>query len=623
VSFFAELKRRNVIRVGIAYVIVAWLILQFADVVLNNIEAPHWVFQVIMLVLGIGLPLALFFAWAFELTPEGLKKEKDVDRSQSITPKTGKKLNNTILVLLALAVAYLMFDKFSAPAQPGLMGSGTFTGTGTELTSEPAGSPVNVPDPINPATDEAEPSIAVLPFVNMSADPEQEYFSDGISEEILNVLVRVKGLKVASRTSSFTYKGENLDIPEIARQLKVSNIVEGSVRKSGNRVRITAQLINTSDDRHLWSDTFDRELTDIFAIQDEIANAIVNALKNELNIGLDAVKVESATDNLDAYDLYLKARGMFIARQNLDVANQLFTQATQLDPGFALAWEGLAASQWVSVSWLNGDGIDHAQLSISAAETALALDAGLSMPYAVIGMIRAQQEPHDFLIARENLDMALANDPKNTSAWLWSGIFYMGLGYADKAITDLQHCLDIDPGYLNCKQHQALAYLISGDSEHAMAIFSETIEANFHSYDGAFVPLAVASGDRLLALYMANQWTADSYAPVIDWIEALENPDADHTAQLHRFEHWATENGEDIVDYTGTLLAFKAYDYFVKSNTMNASAFAEAWVPHWAEFRQTTFFKQYVRNNGFLAYWREAGFPKQCRPLGEDDFECD
>jgi len=156
-----------------------------------------------------------------------------------------------------------------------------------------------------------------------------------------------------------------------------------------------------------------------------------------------------------------------------------------------------------------------------------------------------------------------------------------------------------------------------------MAIFSETIEANFHSYEGPFVPLAVASGDRLLALYMANQWTADSYAPVIDWIEALENPDADHTAQLHRFEHWATENGVDIVNYTGILLAFKAYDYFVKSNTMSASNFLEAWAPHWAEFRQTTFFNQYVRNNSFLAYWREAGFPKQCRPVGEDDFECD
>ena len=613
-SFFNELKRRNVIRVGIAYVVVAWLTMQFADVVLNNIEAPGWVFQAIMLVLAIGFPFVLVFAWAFEMTPEGLKKEKDIERSESITPVTGQKLNYTIIGLLVLALGYFIWQSQSGQHNVAPMQAGTSTTTQDvsaetlETTAQKA---------------EQEPSIAVLPFVNMSADPEQEYFSEGISEEILNVLVRVKGLKVASRTSSFTYKGENLDIPEIARQLKVSNIVEGSVRKSGNRVRITAQLINTSDDRHLWSDTFDRELTDIFAIQDEIANAIVNALKNELNIGLDAVKVESATDNLDAYDLYLKARGMFIARQNLDVANQLFEQATELDPGFALAWEGLAASHWVSTDWIKGDGIDHRQLAVSAADKALTLDAGLSMPYAVKGMIISETVPHDFLTARKNLDMALANDPKNTTAWLWSGLFYKGLGYADEAIRDFQRCLDIDPGYQNCKQHQAQAYLNNGETEHAMALFMETIEANFHSQDGPFIPMAVTSGQRLLALYMANQWTRDRYAPVIDWIEALENPTADHTARLHHFEQWAERVGDDINIYVGTLLAFKAYDYFVKPNSMPISEVAEIWNPNWAEFRQTNFFKQYARNNNVLAYWREAGFPKQCRPLGEDDFECD
>ena len=616
-SFFDELKRRNVIRVGIAYVIVAWLILQFADVVLNNIEAPHWVFQAIMLVLGIGLPLALFFAWAFEMTPEGIKKEKDIKRSESITNVTGQKLNYTIIGLLVLALGYFIWESRSHPER----GSEPFSQESPVQISK-VGDEKRELTPVAQIT-ELEPSIAVLPFVNMSADPEQEYFSEGISEEILNVLVRVKGLKVASRTSSFTYKGENLDIPEIARQLKVSNIVEGSVRKSGNRVRITAQLINTSDDRHLWSDTFDRELTDIFAIQDEIANAIVNALKNELNIGLDAVKVESATDNLDAYDLYLKARGMFIARQNLDVANQLFEQATELDPGFALAWEGLAASHWVSTDWIKGDGIDHRQLAVSAADKALTLDAGLSMPYAVKGMIISETVPHDFLTARKNLDMALANDPKNTTAWLWSGLFYKGLGYADEAIRELQRCLDIDPGYQNCKQHQAQAYLNNGETEHAMALFMETIKANFHSQDGPFIPMAVSSGQRLLALYMANQWTRDRYAPVIDWIEALENPTADHTARLHHFEQWAERVGDDINIYVGTLLAFKAYDYFVKPNSMPISEVAEIWNPNWAEFRQTNFFKQYARNNNVLAYWREAGFPKQCRSLGEDDFECD
>ena len=540
------------------------------------------------------------------MTPDGIKLEKDVDRDQSITRQTSQKLNRTIMVVLVLALGYFIFDKFSAP--PPLKP--------VPVAANPVISTVKSPEP-------GEISIAVLPFVNMSADPEQEFFSDGISEEILNVLVRVEGLKVASRTSSFTYKGENLNIPEIAKQLKVGNIVEGSVRKSGNRIRITAQLIDTSDDRHLWSETFDRELTDIFAIQDEIANAIVTALKGKLNVGQKAVSVKAATENLDAYELYLKARGLFIARENLDVANQLFKQATELDPEFALAWEGLAASQWVSTDWLSGDGIDHDQIAMSAAEKALALDAGLSMPNAVIGMIQSDLNPREFLSARENMDKALAHDPKNTTAWLWSGIFNKGLGYADKAITDFQNCLDIDPGYQNCRQHQAQAYLNNGDTDRAMALFRETIEANFHSQDGPFIPLAVTSGNRLLALYMANQWTGDRYAPVSDWIDALEDPDADHSAQLHRFENWVAENGEDIDTFLGTLLAFKAYDYFARPNSMNSSETGEFWHPHWAEFRKTPFFKQFIRNNNYLAYWREQGFPKQCRPVGDEDFECD
>jgi len=613
-SFFAELKRRNVIRVAIAYVIVAWLILQFADVVLNNIEAPHWVFQVIMLVLVIGFLLALFFAWAFELTPEGIKKEKDVERTESITRVTGQKLNTFIIGLLVVALGYFIWQ-----SQTNRNEAETAQAVNAAANQEESAEKAEKPAPAI----EQEPSIAVLPFVNMSADPEQEYFSDGISEEILNVLVRVPGLKVASRTSSFTFKGENLDIPAIARQLKVGNIVEGSVRKSGNRVRITAQLIDTGEDRHLWSETFDRELTDIFAIQDEIANAIVAALKGKLNVGEKAVSVKAVTENLDAYQLFLKARGLFIARQNLDVANQLFEQATELDPGFAQAWEGMAASQWVSTDWLEGDGIDHGNIAMSAAEKALALDPGLSMPYAVIGMIQSSLNPRNFLSGRENLDMALANDPKNTTAWLWSGILNKALGYADRAITDFQNCLDIDPGYQNCRQHQAQAYLNNGDQDHAMALFTETIEANFHSQDGPFIPLAVASGNRLLALYMANQWTGNLYAPVIDWIEALENPDADHTMQLHRFENWVEENGQNIDNYLGTLLAFKAYDYFTRPNDMNSSETAELWQPDWADFRKTSAFKIFIRNNNYQAYWRKYGFPEQCRPMGEDDFECD
>src|SRR3990170_1555732 len=258
-SLFEELKRRNVFRVGIAYVITAWLVAQIADLVLDNIESPAWVMQTLMLVLALGFPFALLFAWAFELTPEGIRKEKDVDRSQSITHETGRKLDYAIIAFLMLALGYFAWDKFapggeSAPA--------------TTVTEE------EPPD--------TGKSIAVLPFVNMSDDAGNEYFSDGISEEILNALAKVPELQVAGRTSSFAFKGLNQDLRQIGSALNVSHILEGSVRKAGKRVRITAQLIKAADGYHVWSDTYDRELDDVFAIQDEISAAILQQLKAKL-----------------------------------------------------------------------------------------------------------------------------------------------------------------------------------------------------------------------------------------------------------------------------------------------------------------------------------------------------
>ena len=234
-SFIDELKRRNVFRVGVAYVIVAWLLLQVADVILDNIEAPAWVFQAILLLLIIGFPVTIIFAWAFELTPEGFKKEKDIERSESVTPVTGRKLDFVIIGLLTAALGYLAYDKFLA-------------------------SP--------PASQDSIQSIAVLPFVDMSPDGDQEYFGDGIAVELLNELTRLDGLRVAGRTSSFSFKGTNENLKGIAEALDVATILEGSIRKDGDRVRIKAQLINIADGENLWSETYDRKLTDIFVIQE-------------------------------------------------------------------------------------------------------------------------------------------------------------------------------------------------------------------------------------------------------------------------------------------------------------------------------------------------------------------
>jgi TolB-like protein len=255
VSFFAELKRRNVFKVGIAYAIVAWLLLQVSDTLVPALHLPEWFNSGVAFVLIIGFPIAIILAWAFEMTPEGLKKEKDVDRSQSMTNVTGQKLNNAIIGVLVLALVYFVVDKFVL--DPGR--------DAAQIATAVQDSHDQQPEPIEPAN--SDKSIAVLPFVNMSSDQEQEYFSDGLSEELLNLLAKIPELRVAARTSSFSFKGQSIEIPEIASRLNVDHVLEGSVRKSGNQIRITAQLIQADNGYHLWSETYDRQLDNIFQIQ--------------------------------------------------------------------------------------------------------------------------------------------------------------------------------------------------------------------------------------------------------------------------------------------------------------------------------------------------------------------
>ncbi len=316
-SFFEELKRRNVIRVGIAYAVAAWLIMQFADVVLNNIAAPGWVFQTIMLLLGIGFPLVLIFAWAFEMTPEGIKKEKDVDRSQSITSVTGRKLDRVIIGILVVVVAYLLIDKLVL--QPTIPVEAVQT-----IAAEPE-TPV-----------ETGPSVAVLPFVNMSGDANNEYFSDGLTETLLHMLAQLPDLRVAARTSSFAFKGKDAGIAEISKTLGVAHVLEGSVQKAGNRVRITAQLIRADDGFHVWSQNYDRTLEDIFAIQDEIANDVAQALDSSL-LGSSSTGMHGvATRNTKAYDLYLQAleQQAIFSYSSLAKAENLLKTALATDSGF-------------------------------------------------------------------------------------------------------------------------------------------------------------------------------------------------------------------------------------------------------------------------------------------------
>ncbi|GMR14761.1 MAG: hypothetical protein BMS9Abin30_0368 [Gammaproteobacteria bacterium] len=595
-SFFAELRRRNVIKVAIAYLIVSWLLLQISDTLVPALLLPEWFNSGVAFVLILGFPLALIFAWAYEMTPEGLKKEKEVDRTESIRHITGRKLDFAIIGTLVLALTYFLYERSARE-------EAVEAATDVSATAE----------------ETVQPSIAVLPFVDMSPQGDQEYFSDGISEELLNLLVRVEGLKVASRTSSFSYKGDKLNISEIAAELQVALVLEGSVRKSGNRVRITSQLIDAATDRHLWSETYDRDLTDIFAIQDEIANAIVGALKSELGLLKSAttIVVKADTENLDAYQLYLEARGLFMARKNIGRSIELFNKAIELDPNFARAWEGLGAMLSVAEGWgASGENFD-ARARV-AAQKAIDLDPSLSMAWAVIGSESIAIDA-DYVLAMNQFDQAIKNDPMNATAWFWRGIHNSRLGFVDNSISDISRCLEIDPAYLNCYRHLARVYLINGEIDQSLDTYLNNVEAGLSLNDFWLIHALLARDKKHAAAFLLiSEADGDRDYPYKELLYAVENPDADHSATIAKLDAWIKRRGGNPKWRLAEWIALGAYDRV--ENVLDSN---QIWLASSAQFRASPYFKPLVANLGLQAYWREKGFPPQCRPMGEEDFECD
>lgn len=339
-SFIEELKRRNVVRVGVAYVVIAWVVAQVAELALESFEAPVWVIKTVLLLLALGLPFALFFAWAFEITPEGIKKEKDVDRSKSITAQTGRKLDFVIIGVLSVAVAWFAWDKFAADRSPTRQAdqfsspSGSADGRGVD---QPAGSGSS--GTVLPAT--TEKSVAVLPFVAMSSGEDDGFFADGLTEEILNALAQLPELLVTARTSAFSFKDQDLPVQEIAEALNVNHVVEGSVRRAGDRLRVTAQLIRASDGFHLWSQTYDSNSGDVIAVQEDIARQIAASLDVYLdetrlqlmrNVGLrDA---QAFIDFQKGFDLYNRAHGEMETVPTLVRANEYFQRVIDRVPDF-------------------------------------------------------------------------------------------------------------------------------------------------------------------------------------------------------------------------------------------------------------------------------------------------
>jgi TolB-like protein len=421
-SLFAELGRRNVFRVAFAYVVASWVLLQFVDVISQILELPVWAPKLVLALIVIGLVPALIFAWAFEMTPEGIKKESEVDRSGSITPQTGRKLNKVIIGSLVLAVALLLVDR-------------QFSNPGEETSA---------------AISDTEKSIAVLPFVNMSSDAEQEFFSDGITEEILNSLASEKSLKVAGRTSSFAFKGQNDDLRRIGDALGVAHILEGSVRKVGAQVRITAQLIQVDNGFHLWSETYDRELTDVFAIQDEIANEILKQLRSQLLDDEDLIVVEAKRTNPVVYDLYLRAKQRIYTRNSAEISKAIteLDKALQLDLEYAPAFaqRGIATMLMSEQNYGETPHDEAYRRGKRFVEKSLSLDENLAEGWAALGLYYSWT-PAEAEIAIDHLSKALSINPNLIDAANWLQIALQSVGDFTGSLEVLKDIAERDPLY--------------------------------------------------------------------------------------------------------------------------------------------------------------------------------
>jgi adenylate cyclase len=456
-SLIAELRRRNVIRMAGLYLIAAWLLVQVASTVLPAFEVPAWTVRTLILVLAIGFVPALIFAWIFELTPEGFKRDADVPAHASIAPETGRRMDRMLLVVSVLAIAYFAFDKFVlAPHREAAL---------VQLaTDEVKAIETAKKSKVNPN------SIAVLPFVNMSDDKGNQYFSDGISEEILNVLARISGLQVAARTSSFSFRDTKKEAPEISQELHVRLLLEGSVRKQGERVRITAQLIDADKGYHLWSETYDRELKDIFSVQDEIANAIAAELEVKIGDVDGAPPASRGTRNVEAHDLYLRGLAFWQTRGEDDLFKALaaFERAASIDPTFAEAYAGLSLVYMILPEWsariTYAEGLAHAK---DNAERALALDPSLPEPYAVLGYLAdgdRRRETAEALYRR-----AIAVRPSFATGHQWLGNSVWGSGDLAGGLAELERASVLDPEAPIIANNHAMALIAAGRLDDADA----------------------------------------------------------------------------------------------------------------------------------------------------------
>jgi TolB-like protein len=586
-----ELKRRRVFRVAGIYGVIAWVIGQVADVVFPALQLPEWTITFVVALLILGFPVAMFFAWVFDIGPGGIARTEPLAERAAGMPGKERAVYLLLLVLAMGVLGYLLYPRLDGPD-----------------------------------TDRARHSIAVLPFTNLSGDAANDYFSDGMSEELLNLLSKVPDLRVAARTSSFAFRDSNLDVRDVARQLGVDTVLEGSVRRSGNKVRITAQLIDAQSGYHLWSQTYDRELADIFAVQDAISTEIVQALKVTLGAEEGPAVIARAappTANLQAYQAYLQARHQW-KRRGLDAvthAIELLEQALALDPEFARAYAALAAAYVVYPLYAGEDPEAFYRKAEEAAMQALARDPNLAEAHAVLAEL--DHSRGNWADAEAGFFFATNLDPNDATAQQWYSLLLRRVGRLSKALEVAQRALELDPASPVINNNLAETYMTLGYDEQALKFRRAAEDLGFDA-SGTVDIVELMAVDRrgdlagwlgMLKAAPNNQELPERYFELIGAVRT----DPSRWPELDAL----IETGEPGIPEE-SLFAF----YVIMGRPERALEIALAnpvvpdvdpgllWLPEAAPLRRLPRFGELAAAIGLVEYWKQYGWPDDCRPAG-------
>ena len=569
-SFFGEMKRRNVFRVGVAYLIAAWLLLQIVDVVSPMLALPEWLGPTVLILLAVGFVVAVFVAWAYEITPEGIKRERDVDRSESITHLTGRKLDFAIIGVLVVALGFFALDRFVWQVE--------------EV--------------------DLDKSIAVLPFENRSADESDVYFVDGIHDDILTQLHRLSDIeKVISRTSVERYQGSDMSTPEIAAELGVATILEGGVQRAGDRIRITVQLIDAVNDKHLWAENFERELTtaNVFEIQTEISMAIAESLRIVLTDDEASDLQKLPTENLEAWEQYQRGRYELRDRTLDGIARAIdrFEEATQIDDGFALAHVGLADAHNLFVVWSFevGGGLtvqevyENLEKATAAAESALNIDDRLGEAYAALGYSHQFYSGYpefgaqSVLLADEYYRRARQLAPNYADLYRWhSQVLYLRpISNPVEALSMAQHAVALDPMLAVNHGNLGNSLDVNGRFEEALESYAESIKLapTILLYQGYGVGTLQNHNEYVRAVVLGRELIAQNKAsPEVSYYLALSYRTL---GDLENANYWIDRTLESdavyVMPHAKSIVALDAGD--VESAIEHLFEALEIWIDDW------------------------------------------